>query len=445
MPAAFSDRMRRLYVDGDADGHYMPFAKKKLADGRYGLVAGKDPRTASDHGHKVISALAMEAARTGMDRVAFHDLLLKGSGKGARHARDIAHRSGHDAAIIYIDRVRDRVREHLAARDGIDSRQDAHADLAALRARIERTPWKGTAGKTDFKNLSARLAVCEKAGGRRHTISERHLAEEAGCARETVRKSNERLEAQGFLRQLDSGSPTEAAAWLLLDGPVNAPSHGEATAQMPQAGGAMSGPEVRQPVSPAANLDSRTGARLAPEDAFAHLGLGGSGLAVVAALAEQDGQTRAELIGTATLSRATVYRQINKLAGLGLVRLEGELVHLTEQALDGIGATTADCETPVTSWEDAAQRLGTHGTAQRRRERHDVQRQAWQDEQQRLAERRRPGRHRTDPRRVPPAFTTVCGRPVDPATGEIIPGWRIATDGTWLWEPDPEEVTCLAA
>ncbi|MEV4436795.1 hypothetical protein [Streptomyces sp. NPDC049585] len=226
--------MTRLLVEGDADDTYTPWSKKKLADGRYGLVIGKDSHTASDHGHRVICALTTEAIRVGADRINFRDVVLKGSGRGGAHARDLAHRSGHDAAVAYLDRVWDRAKTRVQGSDRIDSRQDAHADLAAYHARVERTPWKGSAGKTDLKNLAARLAVCEKAGGRRHTFSEHHLAEEVGCARETIRNSNERLEKSGHLRKLDSGSPTEGATWLLTD--PHDLSHDETNRQWPQAG-----------------------------------------------------------------------------------------------------------------------------------------------------------------------------------------------------------------
>jgi DNA-binding IclR family transcriptional regulator len=90
-----------------------------------------------------------------------------------------------------------------------------------------------------------------------------------------------------------------------------------------------------------------------PEDAFTHFGLGGSGLAVVAALAENTDQTIEQLQGTVSVSRPTAYRAVVKLLALGLIVKEGETYRLSEQALDGIGAQTEECSEPVQTWGEA--------------------------------------------------------------------------------------------
>ncbi|WP_329404387.1 helix-turn-helix domain-containing protein [Streptomyces melanogenes] len=126
-----------------------------------------------------------------------------------------------------------------------------------------------------------------------------------------------------------------------------------------------------------------------PLDAFAHHGLSSSGLAILAALAEHDGQTLAELQGSASISRATAYRQRTTLTHLGLIQREGELLHLTPSALNGTGQPGPHCHHPATNWIDIAKRLGTHGTGHRRRQHHNAERARWHRVQLRLAARNR--------------------------------------------------------
>lgn len=93
-------------------------------------------------------------------------------------------------------------------------------------------------------------------------------------------------------------------------------------------------------------------------DAFAHHGLGGSGLAVLAALAERGGQSLTELRASASISRPTAYRQFGKLKSLGLIHHGGELYHHSPTA----------------------------GAGEQRRPHHEAQRIHWRNEQVRLVE-----------------------------------------------------------
>ncbi|WP_371657240.1 MULTISPECIES: helix-turn-helix domain-containing protein [unclassified Streptomyces] len=137
-----------------------------------------------------------------------------------------------------------------------------------------------------------------------------------------------------------------------------------------------------------ADLDTHTARRLMSLDAFAHHGLGGSGLAILAALAERDGQTLAELQGTASISRATAYRQLTTLTHLGLIQRQGELLHLTPKALTGTGQPGPHCQHPATDWTDVAKRLSVDGTGDRRRQHHHTERTQWHNKQLQLTARR---------------------------------------------------------
>ncbi|MFE7778417.1 helix-turn-helix domain-containing protein [Streptomyces sp. NPDC057445] len=320
----------------------------------------------------------------------------------------------------------------MQASDPIASRQDFQVALAAFRARLERTAWKGIAGKTDLRNLIARTDICGQSGRWDHTVSERELAERMGCSRTTAHNSNQRLLEAKLLRQLDHGSPTEGARWMLISRTSQPLSQLWATHEGPEAGGVMSGPTKRRRAAEA-DISSRAASEVMHRDAFAHRGLGGSGLTILAALAERDGQAIEELQGTASVSRATVYRQAVKLQSLGLVTRQGELYHLSPAALEGIGVQTAACADPVSGWDDAARRLGTWGVGQRRRTRHEAERAYWRLEQVRLAERRRPAMQSAHPAVAQTEHVRADGCVVDPRTGEVVDGLYVASDGRWIW------------
>ncbi|MFD8340308.1 helix-turn-helix domain-containing protein [Streptomyces solisilvae] len=347
--------------------------------------------------------------------------------KAGQHALRMMRLRDRETAVKWLHRAYDGAAAHISQTDPIDDRRDFHASLATLRARVEITPWPGIRGKTDLKNLLARINICEQRGDWDHTVSERDLAERIGCSRAAVIRSNSRLVAANRLRQMDSGTSTKAARWMLILAVLPTLSHHETTPQGLKAGGALSGLVVRQP-DKEPNIDSHTAARLMPKDAFAHFGLSGSGLAIVAALAERNDQTAAELVGTASVSRATAFRQLTKLVGLGLVEKTDAVYHLVPTAVEGAGQPTHECTDPVQNWNEAAERLGTAGTARRRRERHNDERKHWEKTRERLAQRRRPATLIPNPRRAPQGCVLPNGAVVDPRTGEITP-WRVATDG----------------
>ncbi|MFI1106255.1 helix-turn-helix domain-containing protein [Streptomyces melanogenes] len=396
-----SPRMHQLLLNGDRHGTYTHGS----------LQRGGHNSAASDHAWAVTRAVAAGAVQAGWSRAAFVQVLLDGPYPAGRPARALQHRRGYDHAVAWLHRAFDGAHHYLQTHDPLCGRQDFHAALAAYRARIERTPWPGTAAKTDLRNLAARLDICTRTGGWDHTVSERDLAERMGCARTTTHRSNQRLLNARLLRQLDHGTPTQGARWMLLaptgTGPLTL-SHHASTPQRPQAGGAMSGPTMRHTHhhrhhdnDSGADLDSHTAARLMNLDAFAHRGLSGSGLAILAALAEHDGQTLAELQARASISRATTYRQLTTLTHLGLIQREGELLHLTPATLAGTGQRGPSCEHPATGWTDVAKWLGVHGTAHRRRQHHHAERARWHNQQARLADR--PRRTPPVPSRTPPS------------------------------------------
>jgi predicted transcriptional regulator len=421
--------MHQLLLLGDQDAAY--------ASGNF-QRGGKNTAT-SDHAWAMTRAVAAGAAREGWSRAAFVQVMLDGPYKAGHHARTLHHRRGYDKASAWLQRAWDGAQHYVRSTDPISTRQDFHAALAAFRSRIECTPWKGIAGKTDLRNLIARMAICAQAGSWDHTVSERDLAERMGCSRTTAHNSNQRLLNSKLLRQLDHGSPTDGARWMLISRLPSTTSHHWSTPKGPEAGGVMSGPDVRQPHA-GADINSRAVGHLMHLDAFAHHGLGGSGLTILSALAERDGQTVREIQATASVSRPTAYRQLARLKTLGLVSQVGELHHLSPTALEGVGSRTADCSHPVTGWSEAAQRLGTTGTGERRRLHHEAQRVSWRREQLRLVERRRAATQEAPPHPAvaQPEYIQASRFAIDRATGEVIRGLYVASDGCWIWADEDE-------
>ncbi|MER8047099.1 MarR family transcriptional regulator [Streptomyces sp. NPDC094032] len=427
-----SPRMHHLLAEGDTDGTYARWSRQR---------GGKDS-AAADHAWIVTRAVAAAAARAGWSRTDFIQVMLDGPYKAGAHARLIERRRERTRAVEWLSRAWEGASAHVVSTDAISARTDFHTALAELRAQVERTPWPGVAGKTDLRNLIARLDVCEQAGGWDHAVSERDLAERMGCSRETVRRSNGRLVERGLLRQLNSGSATEAAGWMLIKPVVERSSQSWTTTQGPKAGGVLSGPTARQP---AADTDSRAASKVMPEDVFTHFGLGGSGLAVVAALAENPDQTIEQLQGTASVSRPTAYRAIGKLLALGLVVKEGETYRLSEQALNGVGARTEKCPAPVRTWDEAAERLGVTGASERRKNRHAAQREHWEKLSARRAENRSTAAPRCRPHVADMDLVGEDGLVVDPLSGEVIDGLYVADDGGWIWhETEPDRAVLRA-
>ncbi|MGW0633271.1 helix-turn-helix domain-containing protein [Streptomyces sp. NPDC002758] len=180
-------------------------------------------------------------------------------------------------------------------------------------------------------------------------------------------------------------------------------------------------------------------------DAFAHHALGSAALMIISALNQHPHQTVAELVGTSSVSRATTYRTLQRLAQQGLVQHTGETWTLTPRALEGFGVRLPDVDTGhnaalAQGWDNIAEQHGTRGIAALRKALHAAERAAYQQALDRLAEHRsravvlvRDGRQVLvpvpRPDEVPPAWHAPDGRVLDPVTGHPAADWRIATDG----------------
>ncbi|MFJ9134956.1 helix-turn-helix domain-containing protein [Streptomyces sp. NPDC102256] len=444
LPPAAGD----LILLGDLTGRYAAGSYSKLSsDGQTLLRA--DRQGAAEHGHRITAAIACHVARAGGTVDELTRLLLHPDHEGGRHAQHIALRSGQARALDYIRRVWASASAAVSSTRVLESRQHAYEVLAALRDQIETTPWRGERGRTALRVLRAHLNFAEIAGGPLHHASERQTAEEAGISRTTLRVVYETvLKPRGWLRRLRVGHGREGSTWYLADGSADdrtipALRSRFRTTQYPP------DPVLEEWPTPetgaAADVDSTVIGRLMGHDAFAHHGLGSAALVIIGALHARPAQTVGELVGSSSVSRATVYRTLRRLADHGLVYHSGETWTLAPRALEGFGSTSPEAvpeeiTKPAQGWDSVAKRHGTTGVAAQRKALHAAERAAYRDVLERLSEHRsravvivRDGRRvlvpAPRPDEIPSAWQAPHGCVLDPVTGRAAPDWRIATDG----------------
>ncbi|WP_189780034.1 transcriptional regulator [Streptomyces tauricus] len=407
-----------------------------------------DRQGAAEHGHRITAAIACHVARAGGTADHLTRLLLHPEHEGGRHARHIALRSGQPQALEYIHRVWTSASSVIKGSTRVESRHHAYEVLVALRDRIETTPWRGERGRTALRVLRAHLNFAEIAGGPLHHASERQTAEEAGISRTTLRAVYELiLKPRGWLRRLQAGHGREGSTWYLNDGNnrcsrASSPSHVRTTQFPPD-------PALEEWPTPetatAADIDSTVIGRLMGHDAFTHHGLGSSALMIISALHLHPGQSIEELVGSSSVSRATTYRTLRRLALHDLVRQTDQTWALTPQALQGIGLPTHTSDPRpmgllTQGWDDLADGYGTAGTAAQRKALHMAERAAYRQALERLAEHRsravvivRDGRQILVPApradEIPIPWRSPDGSVLDPATGRPAADWRVATDG----------------
>ncbi|MEU8757480.1 transcriptional regulator [Streptomyces chartreusis] len=445
LPSAATD----LILLGDLTGRYATGSYSRLASDGRTVALRTDRQGAAEHGHRITAAIACHVARAGGTIDQLTRLLLHPDHEGGRHARNIALRSGQPRALDYIRRVWASATEVVSTTRALDSRHDAYEVLAALRDRIETTPWRGERGRTALRVLRAHLNFAEIAGGPLHHASERQTAEEAGISRTTLRAVYESvLKPQGWLRRLRVGHGREGSTWYLDYG--SAPGHGAPaplsrirTTQFPPDPALEEWPTPETATT--ADIDSTVLGCLMGHDAFAHHGLGSAALMLISALHQRPHQTVAELVGTSSVSRATAYRTLRRLAGHSLVQHTGETWTLAPRALEGLGnslpgADTGRVAAPAQGWDKVAEQHGTWGVAARRKAVHTAERAAYRAALDRLAE------HRTKavvivrdarqvlvpalrPDEIPLAWHAPDGRVLDPVTGRPAADWQVATDG----------------
>ncbi|MCT9011752.1 transcriptional regulator, partial [Streptomyces rhizosphaerihabitans] len=251
LPSAAAD----LILLGDLTGRYATGSYSRLSSDRRSLVLRTDRQGTAEHGHRITAAIACHVARAGGTLDQLTGLRLHPEHEGGRHTRQIALCSGQSRALDHIRRVWASASDAVGSTRASGSRHEAYEVLAALRDRIETTPWRGERGRTALRVLRAHLNFAEIAGGPLHHASERQAAEEAGVPRTTLRAVYETvLKPQGWLRRLRVGHGREGSTGYLDHG--SAPGHGAPassrfrTTQYPPTRHLRSGPPLRRPRRP---------------------------------------------------------------------------------------------------------------------------------------------------------------------------------------------------
>jgi hypothetical protein len=183
LPTAAAD----LILLGDLTGRYAAGSYSRLSSDGRTVVLREDRHGTADHGHRITAAIACYVARADGTVDILTRLLLHPDHEGGRHARHIALRSGQSRALDYIRRVWASASAAVSSTRALESRHDSYEVLAALRDRIETTPWRGERGRNALRVLRANLDFAEIAGGPLHNASERQTVEEAGISRTTLR------------------------------------------------------------------------------------------------------------------------------------------------------------------------------------------------------------------------------------------------------------------
>ncbi|MCX4233253.1 helix-turn-helix domain-containing protein [Streptomyces ortus] len=437
-----------LILLGDLTGRYAVGSYSRTSSDGRTLTLRSDRQGAAEHGHRITAAIACHVARAGGTVDELTQLLLHPEHEGGRHARHLAMRSGQPRALDYLHRVWASASAAVHDSTRVESRHHAYEVLAALRDRIETTPWRGTRGRTALRVLRAHLNFAEIAGGPLHHASERQTAEEAGISRTTLRAVYELvLKPRGWLRRLRVGHGREGSTWYLdLDNRAYGMSFSPSRIRTTQFPPNLALEEWLTPETGAvADIDSTVIARLMGHDAFTHHGLGSSALMIIGALNLHPGQTVEELVGSSSVSRATAYRTLRRLALHGLVRQDCQTWALTPRALEGIGVPTRASRStpdgaPALGWDALADDYGTAGVVARRKALHVAERAAYREVLERLTEHRskavvivRDGRTVLVPApradEIPVSWHSPGGSVLDPATGRPAADWRVATDG----------------
>ncbi|MBP0453967.1 helix-turn-helix domain-containing protein [Kitasatospora sp. RG8] len=326
--------------------------------------------------------------------------------------RDLSRAKGYDHAAKYLDGLWRRAVRVTGESAPIRERRDALAALAELRIAVEVFPWDRQAGQTDRANLLHRLELCERAGGADHEVSQRQLALGIGVGESTVKRSDARLVAAGWLWRAEQGGSGKSSKWVL-----GKPSTGAADEVSPvdpnrqvghEAPGYMDGVNRRhvpattsaaRSVEPA-ELDFRLLSDLMARDAFRARGLGKTAAEVVAALAHRDGQTAVELAASTRRHRATVHARLALLMEHGLVVKVGELYYLADGLLDTPAKRPQGSRLPswqpVDRWDEVAAGLGVFGTGYRQWCLYAFDRIAADEVYRRVREHARPARPTTE-------------------------------------------------
>ena len=402
-----SARMARLLVTGDTSGRY---------------TSGNDDAD----GWRITCALVTGASQPGQEwseEQLWRALVLRPTA-GGKWLRDLRSRKGDQTARKTLRRAMAKAAALVAASPAFGGRADAIAELAEIRELVESLRWPSRAGGTNLKVLLAHLEEAERAGGREYSVSQRQIAERAGCTRSTMQAAHDRLGDTWFVVVLKGGpargmgdpDSDQSTVWRLRcpaeirqrlavidsDNTVNVSGH----PLPPQSRKGRGVPETR------------VLAAVMNHDAMHEYAHGTTGARILAILDATDGFSAQDLAADLGYHPATIRRRLRGLVEDRLVTCTDGLYYRSE-------------EVTVAQLDEAAEHRGTSGRGAARVWRHAQERARRRAFLEYLASRPRPGR---------PAEPIVPLEAYDPETGEILPeqahhwrGWDVSDPYRPVW------------
>lgn len=258
---------------------------------------------------------------------------------------------GKAAARAEVVRLVAKADAYIVARPAVTDRHDAVASLARIRAAADDSPWSGRTGTTDRAVLEALVRLAERGGGPLFRASERQVAELANVNRRTAAASLIRLVDRGWLTRQVPGTGERGTSWRLSE-PTNA------TAPVPPPGKGVT-------------TGALPFATIVEHDACSTGCLGASGARVLAlVLNSEDALTAVEMADVLGLSAQAVRHRLRQIASAGLALVADDRTW-TPRVRDETAVLRAlDL---LASWR------GKTGTQEARRERHELDRQAYAD------------------------------------------------------------------
>lgn len=239
----------------------------------------------------------------------------------------------------------------ISERPPIGDRADAIDALAGILAAADAQPWPGRSGSTDRTVLEGYVRLAIRAGGPRFRASLRQVAEATNMHRTLVEQANKRLRNGGWLTRAERGAGQTGTTWLVHVG-------ARAIGTVP--------PRQRRMTTVPLSL-----VNLAKHDAFTAHGLGATAARLFALLVSADEPISvADLALSTGLHASTVRRALSdRLESAGLAdRVEG-LWSPTER----------DPERLAAKLDRLAQFMGTSGTGEERKARHEEERASYAD------------------------------------------------------------------
>jgi DNA-binding transcriptional ArsR family regulator len=268
-----------------------------------------------------------------------YEELIRPSNAGGAKLQEVLERSGREAAWRHLRGGWTNARRFVREKPAITRPQDADGVLAALRDLVLERAWPGAAGSTDRAVLLELIKIGMRTGRLTVGASQRRLAELVGSQRhQTVGASLRRLREAGWVARERRGQREQANEWRLLQPPLSMTA--------PVSTSREGGCEVSGALS------------VRGHDAFRRGALGAKAAQLYEGMSELTFTHPDDIAADLRMAKSTVRAKLAKLAEVGLAERD---------SAGGWRRQPGDLN-------EVAAKLGTAGTRDAQRQRHDDER-----------------------------------------------------------------------